>query len=132
LSETRSFTIESFYEYISEGRLMAAKCEDCEALLLPPRPLCNKCLSTNLKWHTLKGKGKLLTYTVIHIPPQQFQSMEPYTIGIVELEDGPRLPGMLRDVDPEKLRIGMNLIIDYDTSIPEQWPQWPRYFFRPP
>jgi len=131
LSETHPFTIESFYKFVSERKLMAAKCSKCGTLLLPPRPVCTKCLSTDFKWVELKGKGKLLSYTVIHVSPVQFQSMVPYTVGIVKLEDGPHLPGMIRDVEPEKIRVGMDLKVDFETSIPTQWPLWPRYFFRP-
>jgi len=132
VAETHPFTIESFYRFVSEKKLMAAKCSKCETLLLPPRPVCTKCFSTDFEWVKLKGRGKLLSYTVIHVSPAQFQSMAPYMVGIVELEDGPYLPGMIRGVEPEKIRVGMDLIVDFDTSIPSQWPVWPRYFFRPP
>ena len=132
MSETLSFTIESFYKFVSEGKLMAAKCRKCGTLLLPPRPVCTKCLSTDFRWVELKGKGKLLSYTVIHVSPMQFESMAPYTVGIVELEAGPHLPGMIRDVEPEKIKVGMDLVVDFDTSVPTQWPLWPRYFFRLP
>jgi len=131
LSETLPFTIESFYKFVSKRKLMAGKCSKCGILLLPPRPICTRCLSTDFKWVELKGKGKLLSYTVIHVSPVQFQSMAPYTVGIVELEDGPHLPGMIHDVEPEKIRVGMDLEIDFDTSVPTQWPLWPRYFFKP-
>ncbi len=132
MSETLPFTIESFYKFVSEGKLMAAKCSKCGNILLPPRPICSKCLSTDFRWVALKEKGKLLSYTVIHVSPIQFESIAPYTVGIVELEDGPHLPGMIRDVEPEKIKVGMDLIVDFDTSIPTKWPLWPRYFFRSP
>lgn len=111
---------------------MAAQCSKCGTVLLPPRPVCTKCLSTDFKWVNLKGRGKLLSYTVIHVSPVQFQSMSPYTVGIVELEEGPHLSGMVRGVEPEKIGVSMDLIVDFDTSIPAHWPLWPRYFFRPP
>jgi len=132
LAETRSFTIESFYKFVGEGKLMAAKCSKCGAMLLPPRPLCTKCFSTDFEWVKLSGRGKLLSYTVIHVSPPQFESMAPYIVGIVKLEEGLRLPGMIRGVEPEKIRVGMTLMVDFDTSMPSQWPVWPRYFFRPP
>ncbi|MCZ2856633.1 MAG: Zn-ribbon domain-containing OB-fold protein [Candidatus Bathyarchaeota archaeon] len=132
MSETPPFTIESFYKFVTEGKLMAAKCSKCETVLLPPRPVCTKCLSTDFRWVELERKGKLLSYTVIHVSPVQFQSMAPYTVGIVELKAGPHLPGMIRGVEPEKIRVGMDLRVDFDTSIQTQWPLWPRYFFRPP
>ena len=125
------FTIASFYKFVSEKQLMAAKCNECGNVILPPKPMCTKCLSTNLKWIELEGAGKLLSYTVIHVAPEQFQSMAPYTVGIVELKKGLRLPGMIRNVNPEEIKIGMDLKIDFDSSASSQWPAWTRYFFRP-
>jgi len=132
LAETKPFNIEGFYKFVSEGKLMAAKCSKCGTMLLPPRPLCTKCFSTDFEWVKLSGRGELLSYTVIHISPPQFESMAPYTVGIVKLEEGLRLPGMIRGVEPEKIRVGMALTVDFDTSLPSQWPMWPRYFFRLP
>jgi len=131
MAQSPYFTIESFYNLAKEGKLMAAKCKKCGTLLLPPRPVCTNCLSEDFEWVELKGKGKLLTYTVIHVAPPQFQSMTPYAVGIVKLEDGPNLPGMIKDIEPEKIKVGMNLKVDFDKSVPSQWPMWPRYFFRP-
>ncbi|MGQ9459804.1 MAG: Zn-ribbon domain-containing OB-fold protein [Candidatus Bathyarchaeaceae archaeon] len=130
MAEIHPFTVEGFYKFVNEGKLMAAKCNKCGALLLPPKPLCTKCFSTDFEWVKLSGKGKLLSYTVIHISPPQFESMAPYIVGIVKLEEGLRLPGMIRSVEPEKIRVGMTLTVDFDVSMPSHWPMWPRYFFR--
>ncbi len=131
MSEERPFTVSSFYEFVNEKRLMAAKCNKCGTVLLPPKQMCTTCLSTNLKWIELEGAGKLLSYTVIHVAPEQFQSMAPYIVGIVEFESGLRLPGMIRDLDPEEIRVRMDLKIDFDSSTSSKWPAWSRYFFRP-
>jgi uncharacterized OB-fold protein len=69
---------------------------------------------------------------VIHLPPAHFEALAPYAIGIVELAEGVRLPGMVRDVKFEQLKIGMELQTGFDTTIPNEWPHWPRYFFREP
>jgi uncharacterized OB-fold protein len=132
MKETHLFTIEEFYKYAGERKLMAARCSKCGNLHLPPRPVCAKCLSTILKWTELEKRGKLLTFTVIHVTPSQFQSMAPYTVGIVELKDGLKLPGMVRGIEPEEIEVGMDLEVDFDASMPSQWPRWPRYFFKPP
>lgn len=132
MSEVPPFTIEQFYKFINERKLMGVKCERCGKILLPPRQLCPICLSTNLKWIQLKGKGKLLTYTTIYVAPEKFQHMAPYTFGIVELEEGVRLPGIIQGVKAEDIKIGMSLEVDFNLDTPSTWPQWPRYFFRPP
>lgn len=131
MTGTFPFTIEQFYKFVSERKLMAAKCKKCGTILLPPRPMCTKCFSSDLEWVELKNKGKLLTYTVIHVSSKQFESLIPYAVGIVKLGDGPKLPGMIQDVEPEKISVGMDLKVDFDTTIPSEWPTWPRYFFKP-
>ena len=130
MAETRPFTIEEFYRFAGERRLMVARCSKCGELLLPPRPMCTKCLSTDLKWVELGKRGELLTYTVIHVAPTQFQSMVPYIVGVVKLKDGLKLPGMIRGVEPAEIKVGMELEVDFDATLPSQWPMWPRYFFR--
>jgi len=132
MAEVHPFTIEEFYKSVSSGKLMAAMCRKCGNVFLPPRPVCTECLSTDLKWVELDKRGRLLTYTIIHVAPKQFQSMTPYTVGIVKLKDGLKLPGMIRGVEQEGLAVGMELEVDFDTSLPAEWPVWPRYFFKRP
>jgi len=130
--EKPPFTIEQFYKFVGEGKLMASKCGKCGATYIPPRQICAKCLSNNMNWTEIKRRGKLITYTIIYVPPVQFQSMAPYAYGIIELEDGVRLPGIIKGVNLNDLRIGMDLIVDFDRSSAKEWPNWPRFFFRPP
>lgn len=132
MSETTQFTIEQFYKFIGERKLMGAKCNKCGNIFVPPRPICPKCLSEDLSWVQLGNRGKLLTYTVIHVAPEKFQNMAPYAFGIVELRDGVRLPGIIQGVKHEDLMVGMELEVDFDTNVSPTWPKWPRYFFKPP
>jgi len=132
MSEQTPFTIEQFYKYISQGKLMGGKCRKCGKIHLPPRPLCDKCFSKEFEWTEISPKGKLLTYTIIHVAPPQFQQMAPYAVGIIQLQNGLKIPGMIRDVDTEQIKIGMELQIAFETSTAtSQWPQWPRYHFKP-
>jgi len=133
VSETRAFTIDSFYKFVNERKLMAAKCNKCGKLHLPPRLACTNCFSKDLKWVPVNNKGKLLTYTVVHVAPKQFEALTPYPIGIVKLEDGPQLLGMIQHITPDKLKIGMTLTVEYEKPEGTQmkWPTWPRYHFAP-
>ncbi len=128
--ETLPFTISSFYAFLKQKQFMAVKCNECKTKILPPKQMCTNCLSTDLKWIKIKDTGKLLSYTIIHVAPEQFQSIAPYIVGIVEFEDGLRLPGMICDVPPEKIIVGMKLKIDSVSIDSSQWPQWDRYCFR--
>ena len=132
MSTQTPFTIEQFYKFLSQGKLMAGKCKRCGKTHLPPRPLCDNCYSQEFEWVEVSGKGKLLTYTVIHIAPTQFQALAPYAVGILQLENGLKLPGMIPNVPKEQLKVGMELAIDFGTcSTTQTWPQWQRYCFKP-
>jgi len=120
--------LESFYQFCAQKKLMATRCKSCGAILLPPRALCPKCRSTDVQWTELKGTGKLLTYSVVHIAPEAFRSFAPYTVGIALLDEGVRLPGMIR-VDPGDLKIGLKVKTAFEVLQSEKWPSWARYFF---
>ncbi len=132
MAEQAPFTIEQFYKHINQGKLLGGKCKKCGKVHLPPRPLCDNCHSTDFEWTEISTKGKLLTYTVIHIAPTQFQSMAPYAMGIVQLEHGLTISGMIRGVPLDQIKIGMKLGMEFGTCAANQpWPQWPRYYFKP-
>ncbi|HLN88816.1 MAG TPA: Zn-ribbon domain-containing OB-fold protein [Candidatus Binatia bacterium] len=132
MSVNEPFTIEQFYSFLAQQKLMAGKCLKCGKIHLPPRPLCDNCFGQEFQWVNISGKGKLLTYTVIHVAPQQFQNLAPYAVGIVQLENGLKIPGMIQRATQEQLKIGMALTLDFGTcSTTQQWPQWQRYCFKP-
>ena len=132
MSTQPPFTIEQFYKFMAEDKLMAGKCKKCGKIHLPPRPLCDNCFSQEFTWTQVSGKGKLLTYTIIHVAPPQFQALAPYTVGIVQLENGLKLPGMISSVEENNLKIGMDLAIDFKAcNTGQAWPQWQRYCFKP-
>jgi uncharacterized OB-fold protein len=132
MSAVEPFTIEQFYKFLGQQKLMAGQCLKCAKIHLPPRPLCDNCFSRDFEWVNVSGKGKLLTYTVINIAPAQFQELTPYAVGIVQLENGVKIPGMIQGLKQEQLKIGMELTLDFGTcNTTQQWPQWQRYCFKP-
>jgi len=132
MSTQEPFTIEQFYKFMSQKKLMAGRCLKCGKIHLPPRLLCDNCYGQQFEWVQILGKGKLVTYTVIHVASQQFQALTPYSVGIVELEDGLKIPGMIPGLTQEQLKVGMELTLDFGTcSTSQVWPQWQRYCFKP-
>jgi uncharacterized OB-fold protein len=132
VTEQPPFTIEQFCKNIGQGKLLGGKCKKCGKIHFPPRPLCDNCLSKDFEWIEISAKGRLLTYTIIHVAPTQFQQMAPYAVGIVELDNGLKLPGMIKDAALDKIEIDMPLALEFEACQPTaQWPQWPRYYFKP-
>ena len=55
--------------------------------------------------------------------PSSSKHLTPYAVGIVELENGLKIPGMIQGITQEQLKIGMELTLDFGTcSTPQQWP----------
>jgi len=57
----------------------------------------------------LGKKGKILTWTKIHIAGPDFKSQAPYPVVLVEFPDGKKALGQLVDYEKRDLKIGRNV-----------------------
>ena len=94
-------------------RYEAKKCSKCGSISFPPRLVCPECGSRSFKDYVMKDTGKILTFTTIEVGPPQFADQVPYTVGIVELDDGARITAQITDVDPSKLKIGDKVKLEF-------------------
>ncbi len=94
-------------------RLEANKCKKCGLVFFPPRLICPQCQNREFEETKLAEKGKVLTFTVIRVPPHQFVDQAPYAVGIVELDDGVKLTGQIVDCAFEDLKIGKRVKIEF-------------------
>ncbi len=95
-----------------EGKLRVQRCKDCGTFVFIPRPTCTGCLSEDLEWVESTGKGTLYSYTVVH-RPQRPEFDVPYTVAIVELEEGWHMLTNLVDVEHDAVAIGMPLQVSF-------------------
>jgi uncharacterized OB-fold protein len=103
----KPFTTDSYREFLESGKIMASRCRGCGELHLPPRPICSKCGGRSMEWVEIGGRGTLEAFTVIHVPPKRMKGRHPYATGIVRLEEGPRISGLIPDIKRgEDVRIG--------------------------
>lgn len=113
----KSFDQVGFTEHLSEGHLMATRCESCGGVYLPPRSLCPACYGEELTWIQLSGKGELAAFTTIHIAPSAmiaagYGRKNPYCAGVVRLAEGPAISAQILGVDaarPQDITIGTPL-----------------------
>jgi uncharacterized OB-fold protein len=94
-------------------RYEAAKCTGCGKIFFPPRRICDECKSQQFKATRLAEEGKILTYTVIHIPPAPFADQAPYAMAVVELDDGVRVLMQVADCDFDDLAVGKRVRIGF-------------------
>ena len=87
--------------------LIGSECESCKTKFFPIRRICPKCRRRGkMKDVKFSGRGKIYSHTVIHSPPTGFELDAPYTMAVVELEEGPRLTAQIVDSDIKDVKIG--------------------------
>lgn len=101
LPEYSSFT-GTFRQGLEAGKFMTTRCAACGELTFPPKQRCPDCWSGDMKWTGLTGRGILYARTTIHAAATQFRDQVPYSVGIVDLEEGIRLVTGLID-DPVRM-----------------------------
>ncbi len=87
--------------------LLGTKCKNCGRVFFPPRSICPDCRRVgNVETYKLDGKGEIISYTHVRSPQEDFEEETPYTIAIIELDEGPRIVGQITDTDGGDIEIG--------------------------
>lgn len=119
------FSSSAYNRFLNEKKLMGSKCKRCGAIHLPLRPICSKCSGNEMDLVEMKGRGKLIAYTVISVGPpmmieEGFDREHPYCSGVVELEEGVRIPGRIVGVnvtEPDQIKIGTPVTVEYQERV---------------
>jgi len=104
----QKLTFRDFSEALKKNKLLGLKCKDCGTITTPPKMVCRQCTSLNMEIVELTGNGKIQTFTTAYVASEGRQDEVPYTIVLVELDEGPWIMGNLTDIDPSQ--VGMELI----------------------
>lgn len=104
-----------FYGWTAQGELRFQRCGDCRRWRHLPRPLCPYCQSPNWAWEPSSGRGEVYTWTTTYRSLHPAFTQVPYAQVIVELEEGVRMLSWVPDVDPDDLRVGMPVTVDFLT-----------------
>lgn len=95
MAQGESLTIKEFNEDIREGKIEGYTCEVCGNKQIDILEFCSRCHSSKLKRTEFAGEGKIVTYTIQQVAPEQFMNEVPYAWVIVELDSGPRITGWI-------------------------------------
>ncbi len=95
-------TYKAYNEALKKNKLIGLKCTKCNAITVPPKMVCRQCTGTDFEIIELKGTGKIQTFTTAFVAAEGRQGETPYTIVLVELDEGPWIMGNLIDIDPTR------------------------------
>jgi uncharacterized OB-fold protein len=83
-----------FAEGLQRGEVRYQACSACGAAQTLARYACRACGSSRLEWRTARGAGRVhAVTTVARAPSEEYRALAPYTLAIVELDEGPKLMG---------------------------------------
>lgn len=97
----------------AEGRFELQECAECATVQYPPRAVCMKCLSSNLRWKEQDGAGELVSEALLHHSNVLFfRERMPWRVGFVHLDAGPTVMVHLHGEvgpAPQRVRVGARL-----------------------
>lgn len=103
-----------FWEGTKAGKLLLQQCSVCSHIYFPPRPFCPECASRDVGIVEASGRGVLYSYVINHRLPKWIDA--PYSIAVVQLDEGPRMMTNIVDVEqkPEALVLDMPVEVVFD------------------
>jgi uncharacterized protein len=113
-----------YWEGCNRGELLLQRCDKCHAFQWFPRAYCRDCSNESFTWVKASGRGKVVSYSVVHKPINpSFAAMVPYVIAVVELDEGIRMMTNIVDAATRAIKAGDAVEVvfekqDEDTTIP--------------
>ena len=82
------------------------RCPACNQSYLDDVDICISCLPvTQTVPAEIPGMGKIYSFTRVHVAPEQFKTLVPYYLAIIELEEGLRCMGRVQTQEGDHVRI---------------------------
>lgn len=101
-----------YWEKAAEEELVLRVCQECGLTYHYPRMLCPDCLSDDVEWTTMTGRGTVYSYTVTDNDDWP-EAESPTIVAYVQLTEGPRMITTIENCLPEAVEIGMEVVVDF-------------------
>jgi uncharacterized OB-fold protein len=109
-----------FWEACRRHELLVQRCLSCGTVRFPPAILCPECLSEEAEWKKSSGKGKVFSFVVFHrLYHPGFEGELPYTVALIELEEGARLISNVVGCPPVEVACDMPVEVVFEDVTPE-------------
>lgn len=114
---SKLLTIEEFINNVKLGKILVRKCTRCGHPHLVTTYFCQNCGNKGFENEIIEGKGTIVTYTIITVPPEGFEKYVPYAWVVVKLDNSElRISGFMAGIkSPTDLPLGTKAkIVDHD------------------
>lgn len=110
-----SVSREEFIARLKEGKVLLYRCKRCSNLQLATMVFCKKCNSDDFEVVEEKGEGRVVTFTVLYVPPEGYESYAPYGWAVVKLDSGVNISGFIDVKSAKELPLDSKVrIVGYD------------------
>lgn len=113
----RSGPTAPFWEGIEEGKFMLQYDATTKRHHFYAKPLYDAD-GQPLPWKAASGSGKVVAYTLSRVSAPGFEGLAPYVLGLVQLDEGPRVFAPLTGREFADIRIGLRAHVQYGTPAP--------------
>ena len=104
-----------FWAGCMKRELRLQYCAGCGRNQFPPQSFCRHCSSDNLTWAVASGRGKVLSYTIVLWSPNPAYAVDaPYSLALIQLDEGPRMLSNIVGCPPDDVRIGMEVAVVFE------------------
>lgn len=108
-------TRSEFIAKLNESKVLMYRCSKCNNLQLATVVFCSKCGSKDLEVVESKGEGRVVTFTILHVPPEGFEKYAPYAWAIARLDEGISISGFIDVKNPKDLPLDSRVrVAGYD------------------
>jgi uncharacterized OB-fold protein len=112
-----------YWDHARAHRLSVQHCQACGYHQFPPGPVCAECLSEDLTWQVVSGRGTLVSWAEFHRAywPSVADDL-PYNVAVIRLDEGPQIVSNLVGVlahDPSLRHQGLPVRAVFDDVTPE-------------
>lgn len=109
VSFTKTTLVNEFISHLEQGKIMSTFCRSCDSSFFPPRADCPECLTREMEWRQVKGKGRLVSYSLLKYAPAGFEEDLPYTIALLDYGQFKVFGRLDKSLDINEVKIGMDL-----------------------
>ena len=105
-----------YWEATRSRRLVLPWCTACDRPFWYPRAACPGCLGTDIDWREAAGRGTVYAVSVQHnaaLP--EFKDLVPYTVALVELDEGVRFMSNVVNSDPAEVAVGQRVRLSWES-----------------
>lgn len=112
-----------YWQAAKEEKYVLQKCNRCGGYNSYPRKWCMHCWSTELEWTPVSGNGEVVTYSIVHQPPNPAWET-PYVLAVVRLAEGIQVMSNILLCDVNKVEIGMKVKVTFEQRGEMKIPQF--------